>query len=84
MVFFSPVKFESLDHRHPLVNHSSLSISAAHTLHVAFAVFVCSDKQEGEAISHRGATELSVIVSFISPALQIHRGGLQNTLLHQT
>lgn len=65
-LFFSPpVKFERLDHRHPLVNRSSPSISAAHALHVAFAAFVCSHEQEGEAVRHRGATELSGIVSFI-------------------
>lgn len=58
--FFSPLKFESL--RHPLVNHSSLSISAALTLRVAFAVFVCSYEQEGAALRHRGAAELGVIL----------------------
>lgn len=50
--------------------HKHVSVSAAHTILAAYyCVCLCSDKQEGKAISHWGAIKRSLIVSFIFPVL---------------
>lgn len=54
----------------PTHKHEHESVSAAHTLLIAYyCVCLCSDKQEGKVISHRGAIKHCLIVSFILAAL---------------